>query len=83
MATNDDEYYQKIMDELGTSFELSASGKLTWFLGCKVKQDLVPGTMRMSRLQCVLVRTRLCIFAAHDGHDGIQADCSHGNCARQ
>jgi len=31
VATNDDEYYQKFMDELGTSFELSASGMLTWF----------------------------------------------------
>ena len=25
-------------------------------------------------LQCVIVWTRLCIFAAHDAHDGIQAD---------
>jgi len=49
VATNDDEYYQKFMDELGTSFELSASGKLTWFLGCKVEQDLVKGTVRMSQ----------------------------------
>ena len=24
-----------------------------------------------------------CVSAAHDGHDGIQADCSHGNCTRQ
>jgi len=31
LASDDDEYYQKFMDELGTSFELSASGKLTWF----------------------------------------------------
>ena len=29
VATNDDEYYQNFMDELGTSFELSANGKLT------------------------------------------------------
>jgi len=49
VATNDDEYYQKFMDELGTSFELSASGKLTWFLGCKVEQDLVKGTVCMSQ----------------------------------
>jgi len=32
VATNDNAYYQKCMDELGTSFELSASGKLTLFL---------------------------------------------------
>jgi len=37
------------MDELGTSLELSASGKLTWFLGCKVEQDLVKGTVRISQ----------------------------------
>jgi len=49
VATNDDEYYQNFMDELGISFELSASGKLTWFLGCKVEQDLVKGTVRMSQ----------------------------------
>jgi len=52
VATNDDEYYQKNMDELGTSFELSASDKLTWFLGCKVEQDLVKGTVRMSQEKC-------------------------------
>ena len=49
VATNDDEYYQKFMDELGTSFELSASSKLTWFLKCKVEQDLVKDTVRMSQ----------------------------------
>jgi len=49
VATNDDKCYQKFMDELGTSFELSASGKLTRFLGCKVEQDLVKGTVRMSQ----------------------------------
>jgi len=49
VATNDDEYYQKFMDELGTSFELSASSKLTWFIGCKVEQDLTNGTVRMSQ----------------------------------
>ena len=49
VATNDNEYYQKFMDELGTSFELSASGKLTWFLGCNVEQDLVQGTVHMSQ----------------------------------
>ena len=49
VATNDYEYYQQFINELGTSFELSASGKLTWFLGCKVEQDLVKGTVRMSQ----------------------------------
>jgi len=45
VATNDDENYQKFMDELGTSFD----GKLTWFLGCKEEQDLVKGTVHMSQ----------------------------------
>jgi len=49
VATNDEECHQKFMDELGISFELSASGKLTWFLGCKVEQDLIKGTARMSQ----------------------------------
>ena len=49
VATNDNGYYQNFMDELGTSFELGARGKLTWFLGCKVEQDLVKGTVHMSQ----------------------------------
>jgi len=49
VATDDDKYYQKFMDELGTSFELNASGKLTWFLECKVEQDLVKSTVQMSQ----------------------------------
>jgi len=37
VATNDDDMYQRFLQELGSEFELSASGKLTWFLGCKVE----------------------------------------------
>jgi len=33
VATNDDDMHQRFLQELGTEFELSASGKLTWFLG--------------------------------------------------
>jgi len=49
LATNDDEYYHTFRDELGTTFELRASDKLTWFFGCKVERDLVKGTVRMSQ----------------------------------
>jgi len=49
VATNEYEYYQKLMDEFGTSFELSASGKLTWFIKCKVQQDVINGTGSMSQ----------------------------------
>jgi hypothetical protein len=47
VATNDDDVYQRFLQELGTEFELSANGKLTWFLGCKVEQDLMRGTVRL------------------------------------
>ena len=43
---------KKFVDELGTLFELSASGKLTRFLECKVEQDLIKGTVRMSQEKC-------------------------------
>jgi len=49
VATNDDKCYQKFMDELRTSFELSASSMLTWDLGYKVEKDLIKGTVRMSQ----------------------------------
>jgi len=45
MVTNDDEMYQQFLQELGADFELSASGKLEWFLGCKVEQNLKEGTV--------------------------------------
>jgi len=63
VATNDDEYYQKYMDELGTSFELSASGKLIWFLRCKVERegfDQRQGAhVTRKILQCVLKRSKM------------------------
>jgi len=37
------------LQELGSEFELSASGKRTWFLGCKVEQDLDKGTARLTQ----------------------------------
>ena len=49
VATNDDQFYAEFLTELGKDFELSDSGKLTWFLGCKVEQDLKNGTVRMSQ----------------------------------
>jgi len=49
VATNDDQFYAEFLTELGKHFELSDSGKLNWFLGCKVEQDLKNGTVRMSQ----------------------------------
>jgi len=49
VATNGDDMYQRFLQELDTEFELSASGKLTWFLGCKVEQDLMKGTVRLTQ----------------------------------
>jgi len=48
VATNDDDMYQRFLQELGTKFEVSASSKLTWFLGCKVEQYLMKGTVRLT-----------------------------------
>ena len=48
METNDNNMYQRFLQELGTEFELSASRKLTWFLGCKVEQYLMKGTVRLT-----------------------------------
>ena len=48
VATNDDDMYQQFLQELGADFELSASGKLKWFLRCKVEQNLKEGTVRLS-----------------------------------
>jgi len=49
VATNDDQFYADFLTKLGKDFEVSDSGKLIWFLGCKVEQDLQNGTMRMSQ----------------------------------
>jgi len=48
VATNDDQFYTEYLTKLGRDFELSVNGKLNWFLGCKVEQDLKNGTVRMS-----------------------------------
>jgi len=75
VATNDDAFYKKFMDELGKSFELSASGKLTWFLGCKVEQDLIKGTVRMSQEKyCNDVLTRFKMSDANAVHTPCEAN---------
>jgi len=49
VAINDDQFYAEFLTELGKDFELSDSGNLNGFLGCKVEQDLKNGTVRMSQ----------------------------------
>jgi hypothetical protein len=69
VATNDDDMYQRFLQELGSEFELSASGKLTWFLGCKVEQDLEKGTVRLTQEKyCNDVLTRFQMADANAVH---------------
>jgi hypothetical protein len=49
VATNNIDIYQRFLQELGSELELSASGKLTWFLGCNVEQNLEKGTVRLTQ----------------------------------
>ena len=48
-ASNDDEMYQQFLHELKADFELSDCGELQWLLGCKVEQDRVNGTVRLTQ----------------------------------
>ena len=48
-ACDDEDMYKEFLDEMREDFDLSDSGKLEWFLGCKVEQDLVKGTVRISQ----------------------------------
>jgi len=38
VATHDDQFYADFLTKLGKDFEVSDSGKLIWFLGCKLEQ---------------------------------------------
>jgi hypothetical protein len=48
-ACNDENMYNQFIEELQLDFDLSDSGKLQWFLGCKVEQDITAGTVRLSQ----------------------------------
>ena len=48
-ACNDEDMYKKFIGELQKDFDLSDCGKLQWFLGCKVEQNLAEGTVRLSQ----------------------------------
>jgi hypothetical protein len=48
-ACNDENMYKQFIEELQQEFDLSDSGKLQWFLGCKVEQDISAGTVRLSQ----------------------------------
>jgi len=75
VATNNDKYYDTQKDELGQSLELSASCKLTWFLGCKLEQDLIKGTVHMSQEKyCNDVLTRFKMSDANAVHTPCEAD---------
>jgi hypothetical protein len=48
-ACNAENMYKQFIDELQQDFDLSDNGKLQWFLGCKVEQDISAGTVRLSQ----------------------------------
>ena len=48
-ACNDEHMYKEFIDELQQDFDLRDCGKLQWFLGCKVEQDIQAGTVRLSQ----------------------------------
>ena len=50
-ACNDEKMYKQFIASMSKDFDLSDSGELKWFLGCKVEQDKVSGIVRLSQEQ--------------------------------
>jgi hypothetical protein len=51
--------WRQFIDELQQDFDLRDSGKLQWFLGCEVEQDISAGTVRLSQKKyCYDIRRR-------------------------
>jgi hypothetical protein len=49
VATNDVKMYDQLIAELQEDFKLSSYGKLEWYLGCKIEQDLDKGTVTITQ----------------------------------
>ena len=49
VATNDEKMYDQLIAELQEDFKLSSYGKLEWYLGCKIEQDLGKGTVTITQ----------------------------------
>jgi len=49
VATDDERMYEQLITELQEDFKLSSHGQLEWYLGCKIEQDLVNGTVTISQ----------------------------------
>jgi hypothetical protein len=50
-ASNDEKMYKEFIAAMSKDFDLSDSGELKWFLGCRVEQDKVNGTVRLTQEQ--------------------------------
>ncbi len=52
MCTSNEEMYEKFIVELQRDFVLSTHGKLEWYLGCKIIQDMENGTVSINQEKC-------------------------------
>jgi hypothetical protein len=50
-ACNNEGMYKDFIAAMSKDFDLSDSGELKWFLGCKVEQDKVRGIVRLTQEQ--------------------------------
>ena len=48
---SDPELYEQLIKELKEEFELSSCGILEYYLGCKITQDLIAGTVTLLQEQ--------------------------------
>jgi len=49
ICANNKEIYEKFIAELQKDFVLSSHGKLEWYLGCKIIQDMEKGTVTINQ----------------------------------
>ena len=78
-ACNDEGMYKTFIDDLQKDFDLSDCGRLQWFLGCKVEQDLAEGTVRLSQEKyCNDILRRFQMSDANPAHTPMEPN-SHLN----
>jgi hypothetical protein len=49
VCTNVEKLYDELIEHLQKEFLLSSYGRLEWYLGCKVVQDLEQGTVKLTQ----------------------------------
>ncbi len=52
ICASNKEIYEKFIAELQKDFVLSSHGKLEWYLGCKIIQDMKKGTVTINQETC-------------------------------